>query len=178
MYNVSWIDMCTEIFAITRLIPKTIWRLCVKLFEVTNTTWENLQIATHTSVSTPHFVLICALQFADFLRLCLSPWTTSHTMSFLFPIVFGINLISFFFIGSVLAVLCWGMSSLLGPLRGRNCSCLWLWQLGFRVSLRAAMLNLSLSPWPPLKQRPRCAQRWEKAQDRLLLILQSSAVRK
>ena len=26
--------------------------------------------------------LICALRFADFLRLCLPPWTTSHTISF------------------------------------------------------------------------------------------------
>ena len=34
---------------------------------------------THIS---PHIVLICALQFADFLRLCLSPRTTSRTISF------------------------------------------------------------------------------------------------
>ena len=54
-------------------------RLCVKLFEVTNTTWENLQIATHKSVSTPHSV---ALQYADVLRWCLSPLTTSRTISF------------------------------------------------------------------------------------------------
>ena len=48
-----------------------------------NTTWENLQIATHKLVSfTPHIVLICALQFADFLKLCLSPRTTSLTISF------------------------------------------------------------------------------------------------
>ena len=31
---------------------------------------------------TPHIVLICALQFTDFLRLCLSPRTTSLTISF------------------------------------------------------------------------------------------------
>ena len=31
---------------------------------------------------TSHIVLICALQFADFLRLCLSPRTTSRTISF------------------------------------------------------------------------------------------------
>ena len=30
---------------------------------------------------TPHIVLICALRFADFLRLCLSPRTTSRTIS-------------------------------------------------------------------------------------------------
>ena len=50
---------------------------------------------------TPHIVLICALQFADFLRLCFSPRTTSRTISFSIPIVFGINLIPFFDICSV-----------------------------------------------------------------------------
>ena len=144
----------------------------MNLFDVTNTTWENLQIATDKSVSTSHIVLICAFQFADFLRLCLSYRTTSRTISFLFPMVFSINLIPFFDIGSVLAVLCWGMHSFLGPLRGHNCRCLRLWQLGFRVSLRAVMSNLSLSLQPPRKQRSRCAQRWEKAQDRLLLTIQ------
>ena len=78
----------------------------MKLFEVTNTTWENLQIATHKSVSfTLHIVLICALQFADFLRLCLSPRTTLRTISFSISNRFGINLIPFFDICSVLAVL-------------------------------------------------------------------------
>ena len=44
-------------------------RLCVKLFEVTNTTWENLQIAKHKSVQCAEWMtLICALRFADFLR--------------------------------------------------------------------------------------------------------------
>ena len=34
----------------------------MKLFELTNTTRKNLQIATHKSASfTPHIVLICAL---------------------------------------------------------------------------------------------------------------------
>ena len=56
---------------------------CVKLFEVTNTTWENLQIAKHKSIQcTDWMTLICALRFADFLRLCLSPRTTSRTISF------------------------------------------------------------------------------------------------
>ena len=46
-------------------------------------TWENLQIAKHKSVKYAEWMtLICALQFADFLRLCLSPRTTSHTISF------------------------------------------------------------------------------------------------
>ena len=54
----------------------------MKFFEVTNTTWENLQIAKHKSVQCAEWTLICALQFADFLRWCLSPRTTSHTISF------------------------------------------------------------------------------------------------
>ena len=49
----------------------------------------------HKSVSTLHIVLICALQFADFLRLCLSPQTTHAQSPFLCPVVFGINLIPF-----------------------------------------------------------------------------------
>ena len=57
-------------------------RVCMTLFEATIATWGSLQIATHKSVPfTPHIVLICALQFADFLRLCLSPRTTSRTIS-------------------------------------------------------------------------------------------------
>ena len=39
-------------------------------------------------------------------------------------------------------------ATLLGPLRGRNSCCLWLWQLGFGVSLRAATSNLPSSPNP------------------------------
>ena len=55
----------------------------MKLFEGTNTTWENLQIAKHKSVECAEWMtLICALRFADFLRLCLSPRTTSRTISF------------------------------------------------------------------------------------------------
>ena len=57
--------------------------LRVKLFEVTNTTWENLKIAKDKSVQyADRMTLICALPFADFLRLCLSPWTTSRRISF------------------------------------------------------------------------------------------------
>ena len=39
----------------------------------------------------------------------------------------------------------------LGPLRGRNCCCLWFWQLDFGVSLRAA--TSPLFPQPPIKQK-------------------------
>ena len=78
----------------------------MKLFEVTNTTWENLQIATHKSVSfTPHIVLICALNLQIFSG-CVCHLEQLHAQShFLFPIVFGINLIPFFDICSVLALL-------------------------------------------------------------------------
>ena len=80
------------------------------LFEVTNTTWESLQIATHKSVSfTLHIVLICALQFADFSG-CVCHLEQRHAQSpFLFPIVFSVNLIPFFNICSVLAVLSPGL---------------------------------------------------------------------
>ena len=63
---------------------------------------RNLQIATHKSVSfTPHIVLICALQFADFSG-CVCHLEQLHAHSpFIFPIVFSINLIPFFDICSV-----------------------------------------------------------------------------
>ena len=42
-------------------------------------------------------LLICAFRSADFLRWCLSPERNlTHNLFFLFPIVFGINLIHFF----------------------------------------------------------------------------------
>ena len=123
----------------------------MKLFEVTNTNLHEkiCKIVTHKSVSTPHIVLTCALQFTDFLRLCLSPRITSRTISFSISNRFGFNLIPFFDIGSVLAVLCWSMRCLLGPLRGRNCPCLWLWQLGFRLAA-----GCQISPSPPTRLTP------------------------
>ena len=78
----------------------------MKLFEVTNTTWENLQTATHKSVSfTPHmyWFVLCNLQIFSG---CVCHLEQLHAQSpFLFSIVFGINLIPFFDICSVLAVL-------------------------------------------------------------------------
>ena len=73
-----------------------------------------------------------------------------HAQSpFLFPIV----LVFIWCLFSILAqyslsfvLVC---ASLLEPLRCRNCRRLWLWQLGFGVSLRAATSNLSLPPPPP-----------------------------
>ena len=65
-------------------------RLCVKLFKVTNTTWENLKIATHKSVKCAEWMtLLCALRFAYFLRLCSSPRTTSRTISLFISNSFG-----------------------------------------------------------------------------------------
>ena len=62
---------------------------------VTNTTWENLQIANHKSIQYAEWMTLpCALRFSDFLRFCLSPQTTPSTISFLFPIVFGNNWIT------------------------------------------------------------------------------------
>ena len=74
-----------------------------------------------------------------------------HAQSpFLFPIVFGINLVPFsilaqylLYFHSIVRV----FAPLLGPLHGRNCCCqLWFWQLGFGVSLRAATSNLPSAP--------------------------------
>ena len=48
-------------------------------------------------VSGTNAFLICAFRSADFLRWCLSPERNlTHNLFFLFPIVFGINLIHFF----------------------------------------------------------------------------------
>ena len=133
---------------------------------MTNTTWENLQIATHQSVSTPHIVLIGALQFADFLRLCLFLEQLHAQSPFLIPIVFGINLIPF----------CRYWLSTRCPLLGYA---LLTWatawsQLSLFVALAAARCHVKSLPLPqpPLKQRPRRAQRWKKAQDRLLFTIQ------
>ena len=86
-----------------RLIPKTIgnrkrdcaWGCAWGI----NTTWENLQIEKHKSVRwaerTPSWFVLFDLQI--FSGGVYSPSATSHAQSlFLFPIVFGINLIHFF----------------------------------------------------------------------------------
>ena len=53
--------------------------------------------AQFSPVSGTNAFLICAFRSADFLRWCLSPPAQPHAQSlFLFPIVFGINLIHFF----------------------------------------------------------------------------------
>ena len=106
----------------------------MKLLEVTNTTWENLQIATPKSVS---FTLLnwfvrCNLQIFSG---CVCHLEQLHAQSlFLFPIVCSINLIPFFDIGSVVsyslsfARVCSPLPCLRGPLRSR-CS-VWLCHWG------------------------------------------------
>ena len=112
---------------------------------------RNAQIsAIHSAHCSDLCFAICRFSQVVFVR----DLEQRHTQyPFLFPIVFGINLIPFFDIGSVLAVLsplCSGMRSFTwhGPLRGHNCCCLWPWQLGFDVSLWAATSNLPSSPNP------------------------------
>ena len=66
----------------------------MKLFEVTNTTWENLQIPKHKSVQCAEWItLICALRLQIFSG-CAYHLEELHAQSpFLFPIVFSINII-------------------------------------------------------------------------------------
>ena len=63
-----------------------------------NTTWEKSadRKAEMRKACVPLTGLICAFQSADFLRWCLSPERNLTQSLFLFPIVFGINLIHFF----------------------------------------------------------------------------------
>ena len=149
-------------------------RLCVKLFEVTNTTWENLQIAMHKSVLSPttlpsptvwfegsvvgdislrtlYWFVLCNLQIFSGC-ICHVHLEQLHAQSpFLFPIVFGIILISFLDICSAFPVLSpqlFAYAALLGPLRGQISCRLWLWQLGFGVLLRDATSNLPYSGSP------------------------------
>ena len=101
------------------------------------------------SLRTSYWFVLCNLQIFSG---CACHLEQLHAQSpFLFPIVFSINLIPFFNICSVLAVLSpalFGYAALLGPLRGRNICCLWFWQLVFGVSLRDATSNPPLPPTP------------------------------
>ena len=151
----------------------------MKLFEVTNTTWENMQIATHKSLLfTPHIELICALQFADFLRLCLSPQTTSRTISFSISNSFGINLIPFFDICSVdyllffhpdwsgMCCFTWAAARSQQLLFVVLAAGLWCFTAGCHVKSH-------LFPQPPLKQQ--CAHDGRK--HKTVVFSQSNALR-
>ena len=85
------------------LIPKTIKkrkkRLCVRLRlgDKHNLRKSSDRKAQISPVSGTNAFLICAFRSEDFLRWCLSPERNlTHNLLFLFPIVFGINLIHFF----------------------------------------------------------------------------------
>ena len=97
---------------------------------------------------TPHIVLICALQIFSG---CVCHLEQRHAQSpFLFPIVFSINLIPFFDICSVLAVLSPGLFGYVLLYLG-HCAVatsMWFWQVVFGASLRDATSNLPSSPNP------------------------------
>ena len=127
----------------------------MKLFELTNTTCmrksanRNAQISVIHSAHCPDLCFaICRFSHAG----CVCHLEQLHAQSpFLFPIVFSINLISFFDICSVLSNFlffrpgCSG-AALLGPLRGRNSCCLWFWQLA--LVFHCGMPR-QISPLPP-----------------------------
>ena len=132
----------------------------MKLFEVTNTTWENLQIATHKSVSfTPHIVLICVLQFKlQIFSGCVCHLEQLHAQSpFLFPIVF--SLIPFFDICSVFAVISPGLFGYVLLYLG-HCTVATVAVCGLAAGLwcltAGCHVKSPLFPQPPLKQK--CAR--------------------
>ena len=149
----------------------------MKLFEVTNTTWENLQIATHKSVSfTPHILLICALQIFSG---CVCHLEQLHAQSpFLFPIVFSINLIPFFEICSVLAVLPPGLCGFVHLYLG-HCVVATVAVCGFGrwVSVFHCGLPRQISPLPPIPSQTEMSSTMGESicmQDRRLFTIQRS----
>ena len=75
---------------------KKFGRFYARLLEVINTTWENLQMAKHkiSSVSGTYWFVLCKLQIFSG---CVYQLEQSRAHSFfLYPIVFGINAIPFF----------------------------------------------------------------------------------
>ena len=156
-----------------RIDSKNYWklkrRLCVELFEVTNTTWENLQIATHKSVSfTPHIVLICVCNLQIFSG-CVCHLGQLHTQSpFLFPIVFSLNLITFFDICSVdlLAVFqpgCPGMCYFTSAAARSQQLLFVVLAAGLWCLIAGCHVKSPLFPQPPLKHKCAPRSRWEKA---------------
>ena len=103
------------------------------------------------SLRTLHWFVLCNLQIFSG---CVCQLEQLHAQSpFLFPIVFSINLIPFFDICSVLAVLSPGLFGYVLLYLG-HC-CLWFWRLVFGeigVSLRDATSNLPASPNPLSKE--------------------------
>ena len=97
-----------------------------------------------------------------------------HAQSpFLFPIVFGINLIPFLDIRSVLAVLSPRLFGYVLLYLGR-CAVATVavcgfvsWSLVFHCGLPS-----QISPLPPTPRKQECSPRWKKAQDRRLFTIQ------
>ena len=70
---------------------------------------SKLQRTNQCPLRTLYWFVLCNLEIFSG---CVCHLEQLHAQSpFLFPIVFGINLIPFFDIGSVLAILCWSMRS-------------------------------------------------------------------
>ena len=120
---------------------------------------SKLQRTNQCPLRTLYWFVLCNLQIFSG---CVCHLVQLHAQSpFLFPIVFGLNLMPFSDTGSVLAVLCSNMRFFTWAAAR--------WQLSLFVALaaglwcftRAATSNLSLFPKTPLKQK--CASRWEKA---------------
>ena len=117
--------------------------------------------------------MLCNLQIFSG---CVCHLEQLHAQSpFLFPIVFSINLIPFFDICSVLAVFSPGLFGfvliLLGPLRGRNCCCLWFWQVVWCFTA-GCHVKSPLFPGSPLgDQTDVCSS----IQDRRLFTIQYSS---
>ena len=104
------------------------------------------QISVHSEDCTGLCFAICKFFQVN----CVCHLEQLHAQSpSLVPIVFGINLMPFSILAQYSLSFVLVCASLLEPLHGRNCRCLWLWQLGFGVSLRVATSNLSLFPQHP-----------------------------
>ena len=124
----------------------------MKLFEVTNTTWENLQIATHTSVLiTPHLYFV--LSNVQIFSGCVCHLEQLHAhYAFLFPIVFGTNLIPFFRLFAQYLLYfhpgCLALCSFTWATARSQLLPFVVLAGGFGVSLRAATSNLPSPPNP------------------------------
>ena len=112
---------------------------------------KEVWLGTFHSLRTLYWFVLCNLQIFSGC-ICHVHLEQLHAQSpFLFPIVFGIILISFLDICSAFAVpspQLFAYAALLGPLHGQISCCLWLWQLGFGVLLRDATSNLPYSGSP------------------------------
>ena len=151
----------------------------MKLFEVTNTTRENLQIATHKSVQCAEWTLICALQFADFLRLCLSPRTTSRTIFFSISNSFWYQFDAFFRYWLSTRCTLLGYTLLIWTTAwSQHCRCLYVALAGlscFTAGCHVKSLPPPPPPQPPLKQRPIGVLN-DGRKHKIVFFLQSNAV--